>query len=66
MFSNSPNYSRSVRLIHAVLRFLEPKWNQTLVILMKGRLIKRRGNPPNKEGPTSSQGGATALKKEDI
>ena len=32
--------------------FSEPKWNPTVVLLMKGHPIKRRGHPPNKKVPT--------------
>ena len=52
--------------IHAVLGFPGPKWKPTFVLLMKGRPVKRRGLPSHKEGPPSSQGGATTPKKEKI
>ncbi len=35
--------------IYAVLGFPEPKWSPTFVLPIKGRPIKRRGHPPQKE-----------------
>ncbi len=49
--------------IHAVPGIPEPKWNPTIVLLLKGRPIKRKGHPPHKEGPPSSQRDAIPPKK---
>ncbi len=49
-----------------VLGFPEPKWNLTFVLILKGRPLTRRGHPPQKDGPPSSQGWSIPTKKEEI